>query len=182
MSASAATPFALGVGHNLEKNKKLKDKIYIVLILFFLFGCTTKSVEELDSEFQKGKYDLKRGKGGIMDIDFLTHYLQLLHGGEDKSLRTTSTRQALRRLSEAGKINKENSKLLLDAYDYLKSIESHLRVFDMRSISSFSKGPGKIEGLVRSMDYLDDDVQDTAKIFMDEYRNTTQRKPIKNCE
>ncbi|MCK5668735.1 MAG: hypothetical protein KAI15_06590 [Gammaproteobacteria bacterium] len=63
---------------------------------------------------------------------------------------------------------------MLDAYDYLKSIESHLRVFDMRSISSFSQDAGKIEGLVRSMGYLDDNIHDAAKIFMDEYRNTTQ--------
>ena len=130
-------------------------------------------VDELGS--QREKYDLKRGEGGIMDIDFLTHYLQLLHGCEDKSLRTTSTRQALRKLSEAGKINKENSEFLLDAYDYLKSIENHLRIFDMKSISTFSKDTDKIEGLVRSMDYLDDNIQDAAKIFMDEYRNTTQR-------
>jgi glutamate-ammonia-ligase adenylyltransferase len=129
--------------------------------------------DELGS--QKGKYDLKRGEGGIMDIDFLTHYLQLLHGCEDKSLRTTSTRKALIKLSEAGKISKTNSKFLLDAYDYLKCIESHLRVFDMRSISSFSKDTSKLEGLVRSMDYLDDNIQDAAKIFLDEYRNTTQR-------
>ena len=129
--------------------------------------------DELGS--QKGQYDLKRGEGGIMDIDFLTHYLQLLHGCENESLRTTSTRKALRNLSEAGKISKTNSKYLLDAYDYLKRIESHLRVFDMRSISSFSKDAGKIEGLLRSMGYLDDNIQDTAKIFMDEYRNTTQR-------
>lgn len=129
--------------------------------------------DELGS--QKGKYDLKRGEGGIMDIDFITHYLQLLHGCEDESLRITSTRQALRKLSEAGKISKTNSKFLLDAYDYLKSLESHLRVFDMRSISSFSKDAGKIEGLVRSMGYLDDNIQDTAKIFMDEYRDITQR-------
>src|SRR3972149_138053 len=27
-----------------------------------------------------GKYDIKRGEGGIMDIDFISHYLQLRHG------------------------------------------------------------------------------------------------------
>jgi len=129
-------------------------------------------VAELGS--RRGKYDLKRGEGGIMDIDFLTHYLQLLHGYEDKSLRTTSTRQALRKLTEAGRINKENSDCLLDAYDYLKTIESHLRVFDMKSISTFSKESDKIAGLVRSMNYLDDNTRDAAKAFLDDYRNTAQ--------
>ena len=130
-------------------------------------------VHELGS--QRGKYDLKRGEGGVMDIDFLTHYLQLLYGSEDKTLRTTSTREALRKLTEVGKINKETSKFLLNAYDYLKVIEGHLRVFDMKSISTFSKDINKIEGLVRSTDYLDDNYQDAAKSFMDDYRNTTHR-------
>ena len=57
----------------------------------------------------------------------------------------------------------------------MKSIESHLRVFDMKSISTFPKDINKIEGLVRSMDYLDDNYQDAAESFMDDYRNTTHR-------
>ena len=108
-----------------------------------------------------------------MDIDFLTHYLQLLHGYEDVSIQTCSTRNALRKLSEAGKITRESCECLLLAYDYLKTIESHIRVFDMKSISSFPKDLSKIDGLVRSMKYLDSNNQDTAKKFMDEYRETT---------
>ena len=130
-------------------------------------------VDELGNK--QGKYDLKRGAGGIMDIDFLTHYLQLLHGYEDASLRTSSTRKALRKLSEAGEIDTESSKFLLEAYDYLKTIESHIRVFDMKSISVFAKDIDKIHELARSMDYFDENIQDAATRFMDDYRNTAQR-------
>ena len=100
-----------------------------------------------------------------MDIDFLTHYLQLLHGCDNKLLRTPSTRNALRNLSEAGKIDNEVSKFLLEAYDYLKTIESHIRVFDMKSISTFPKDVGKSAGLVRSMNYLDKDIQGETAFF-----------------
>jgi len=130
-------------------------------------------VDELGRK--QGKYDLKRGAGGIMDIDFLTHYMQLLHGYEDASLRTSSTRKALRKLSEAGKIDKEVSKFLLEAYDYLKTIESHVRVFDMKSISTFPKDLDKNDGLVRSMNYQDDNVEHAAGQFMDDYKNITKK-------
>jgi len=130
-------------------------------------------VDELGSK--QGKYDIKRGAGGIMDIDFLTHYLQLLHGYEDKSLRTSSTRKALRKLSEAGKIDNEVGKFLLDAYDYLKTIESHIRIFDMKSISTFPKDHDKNVGLVRSMNYQDDNVEHAAGQFMDDYKNITKK-------
>jgi [glutamine synthetase] adenylyltransferase / [glutamine synthetase]-adenylyl-L-tyrosine phosphorylase len=130
-------------------------------------------VDELGSK--QGTYDIKRGEGGIMDIDFLTHYLQLLHGHEDTSLRTSSTRTALRNLSEAGKIDNEVSEFLLESYDYLKTIESHIRVFDMKSISTFPKDIAKNVGLVRSMNYLDDNFENAAGQFMDDYKNMTQK-------
>jgi len=130
-------------------------------------------VDELGSK--QGKYDLKRGAGGIMDIDFLTHYLQLLHGYEDASLRTASTRKALRKLAEAGKIDNEVSTFLLEAYDYLKTIESHIRVFDMKSISTFPKNLDKNVGLVRSMNYQDDNIEHAAGQFMDDYKNITKK-------
>ena len=110
-----------------------------------------------------------------MDIDFLTHYLQLLHGHDDTSLRTSSTRTALRKLSAAGNIDNEVSKFLLEAYDYLKTIESHVRVFDMKSISTFPKDISKSVGLLRSMNYQDDNIENAAGQFMDDYRNMTQK-------
>lgn len=133
-------------------------------------------VDELGSK--QGKYDLKRGAGGIMDIDFLTHYLQLLHGHENTSLRTSSTRMALRKLSEAGKIDNEVSKFLLQAYDQLKTIESHIRVFDMKSISTFPKDVDKNNGLVRSMNYLDDNIENAAGQFIDDYKSITKKTRI----
>ena len=133
-------------------------------------------VDDLGS--RQGKYDLKRGAGGIMDIDFLTHYLQLLYGHENISLRTSSTRMALRKLSEAGKIDNEVSKFLLQAYDRLKTIESHIRVFDMKSISTFPKDVDKNNGLVRSMNYLDDNIENAAGQFIDDYRSITKKTRI----
>ena len=133
-------------------------------------------VDDLGS--RQGKYDLKCGAGGIMDIDFLTHYLQLLYGHENISLRTSSTRMALRKLSEAGKIDNEVSKFLLQAYDRLKTIESHIRVFDMKSISTFPKDVDKNDGLVRSMNYLDDNIENAAGQFIDDYRSITKKTRI----
>ncbi len=130
-------------------------------------------VDELGTK--QGKYDLKRGEGGIMDIDFLTHYLQLLYGYENSSLRTCSTRNALRKLFEAEKISRENCETLLQTYDYLKTIESHIRVFDMKSISTFPKDVGKNDGLLQSMNFLDKNIQIAAEQFKGEYRSNTQK-------
>ncbi|HKK16383.1 MAG TPA: hypothetical protein VJ981_06720, partial [Gammaproteobacteria bacterium] len=86
----------------------------------------------------KGKIEIKRGVGGIMDIDFLTHFLQLKYGHEHAKLKTSSTRHALQEAAELGLITGEQKDSLLKAYNYLKRIESALRVMDMKSISAFS--------------------------------------------
>lgn len=84
----------------------------------------------------RNKLDIKRGKGGIMDIDFLTHYLQLKHGAEAAGLRTSSTRQALRALAEAHLLAPKVAATLLQAYAFLKTVESCVRLFDMKPIST----------------------------------------------
>ena len=85
----------------------------------------------------RGKYEVKRGPGGIMDIDFLTHYLQLSHGGSHPELRTCSTRAALKLLARDGFMTETDSAKLLLAYDFLKRTESSIRLFDLKPVSAF---------------------------------------------
>ena len=57
----------------------------------------------------------------------------------------------------------------------MKTIESHIRVFDMKSISSFLKDAGKNIGLLRSMNYQDDNIENAAGQFMDDYKNISKK-------
>jgi [glutamine synthetase] adenylyltransferase / [glutamine synthetase]-adenylyl-L-tyrosine phosphorylase len=110
--------------------------------------------DELGS--RKGKIDVKRGRGGIMDIDFLTHYLQLMNAYKYPGLQTSSTRQALEALSAEGLLRQENSVFLLDTYDYFKKIEACLRLFDMKSVNAFPVKLDNHHALVRAMQYTGD--------------------------
>lgn len=113
----------------------------------------------------QGKIEVKRGRGGLMDIDFISHYLQLRDGTEVPALRTGSTREVLERAAAAGAIPEDTAGRLVAAYDWLKRVEACLRLFDMRSVSAFSDQPGAIAPLVRAMGCGDD-----APRFLDEYR------------
>ena len=120
---------------------------------------------------QRTKYHLKKSVGGIMDIDFITHYLQLLKGADHKSLQGAGTRQALRLLCEARDIQQADYETLMQAYDYLKTLESHLRVFDMKPVSVFSEDFARIEALARS---IGSDGHKTIESLLDHYKETVQ--------
>ena len=50
-------------------------------------------------------YDLKRGRGGIREIEFFAQVHQLIYGGRDPSLRVPATVDALAALAKAGRID-----------------------------------------------------------------------------
>jgi glutamate-ammonia-ligase adenylyltransferase len=124
--------------------------------------------EELGSP--SGKYEVKRGRGGIMDIDFITHYYQLAYGHDQDKLKTGSTRTVLQLASILGYLDNVNSDRLLAAYDFLKQVEMSLRLFDMKSISTFPSDPGVNTVLVRAMGYTDGE----EERFMRSYKSVTK--------
>ena len=127
----------------------------------------------------QGKLEIKRGAGGIMDIDFISHYLQLRHGYEYPELCTTSTRKVFAELSKLGLLDAKQSEDLIDAYDFLKRIEGRLRVYDMKSLNAFPDAPEGVINLARSMGHFDKDNIKAAKGFLDEYQNITTR--VRGC-
>ena len=116
----------------------------------------------------RAKLDIKRGKGGIMDIDFLTHFLQLKHGFQMESLMTSSTRQALRILSEHCIIEPAVGAGLLKAYDFLKYIESCVRLFDLKPVSTISANHQENDSVAMATGFG----HDTAA-FMEKYSDVT---------
>ena len=66
--------------------------------------------------------DLKRGPGGIREIEFLVQSLQLIRGGREPALRGRSLLPALRALVEAGQIAPGHGQVLADAYRFLRRL------------------------------------------------------------
>lgn len=77
-------------------------------------------------------YDLKRGRGGIREIEFYAQVHQLIHGGRDAALRTPATMDALTALSAAGWVRAQDAADLGDAYRILRTIEHRVQMIDDR--------------------------------------------------
>ncbi|HEV2568531.1 glutamine-synthetase adenylyltransferase [Sphingomonas sp.] len=80
-------------------------------------------------------YDLKRGRGGIREVEFFTQIHQLIHGGRDRSLRLPATAPALTSLQAAGIIGEEADELI-QAYRLYRTIEHRLQMVDDRQTHS----------------------------------------------
>jgi glutamate-ammonia-ligase adenylyltransferase len=89
-------------------------------------------------------YDLKRGRGGIREVEFFAQIHQLIHGGREPALRAPATLDALAALAAAGRIDGEEAGVLADAYRLLRTVEHRLQMVDDRQTH---KLPGDPEAL-----------------------------------
>ena len=74
--------------------------------------------------------ELKRGRGGIRDIEFAVQLLQLVHGRHDPSIRSANTLDALAQLVTAGYVDVRDGVPLSDAYRFLRTVEHRLQLWD----------------------------------------------------
>ena len=74
--------------------------------------------------------NVKLGRGGIREIEFLVQVHQLIRGGRDAALRDRSTRNTLRTLAEKELFKPEVVNQLLHAYTFLRNLEHRLQYLD----------------------------------------------------
>ena len=72
-------------------------------------------------------FDVKRGCGGIREIEFTIQSMQLLHGGRAPSLRTSEGKKALDILQQESFVSAEVAKRLFTAYLFWRRIEHALQ-------------------------------------------------------
>jgi glutamate-ammonia-ligase adenylyltransferase len=78
--------------------------------------------------------ELKRGPGGIRDVEFSVQLLQLVHGRQDSTLRVPGTLRALAELGAAGFVATEDASAMADAYRYLRTVEHRLQLVDEQQV------------------------------------------------
>jgi len=100
-------------------------------------------------------FDLKRGRGGIREVEFFAQAQQLIHGGRNPDLRAPATRDALRVLREAGLIPPETVARLDAAYVMLRTIEHRLQMVDDRQTHSLPADTAALDTVARLGGYAD---------------------------
>ena len=74
--------------------------------------------------------NVKLGRGGIREIEFLAQVFQLIRGGREAALRERSTRSTLKTLASMELMTSSTVEELLAAYDFLRNLEHRLQYLD----------------------------------------------------
>jgi len=75
-------------------------------------------------------HNVKLGRGGIREIEFLAQVFQLIRGGRDPALRERSTRKTLVLLAERELLTVDTVERLLAAYTFLRNLEHRLQYLE----------------------------------------------------
>jgi [glutamine synthetase] adenylyltransferase / [glutamine synthetase]-adenylyl-L-tyrosine phosphorylase len=114
--------------------------------------------ERSESEMRRlglDELEVKRGRGGIRDIEFAVQLLQLVHGRHDTAVRSPTTLRALEQLAVGGYVNQRDSDRLTRAYTFLRTVEHRLQLHADQQTHTLPTDRSARERLARILGYRD---------------------------
>ncbi|WP_123102902.1 bifunctional [glutamate--ammonia ligase]-adenylyl-L-tyrosine phosphorylase/[glutamate--ammonia-ligase] adenylyltransferase [Acidithiobacillus sulfuriphilus] len=105
----------------------------------------------MDAEQQRGPDDIKKGLGGIREIEFIVQSLQLIHGGRNPTLRGTNTLAVLHGLHAAGLLPADDAALLHKAYLFYRNTEHCLQMVHDRQTQRLPQNQAEWERLAYAL-------------------------------
>jgi len=115
--------------------------------------------------------DIKRGEGGIRDVEFLTQILQMLHGHEHAELQGRATCDALRALEAAGYLEHSVAASLIAGYEFLRKLEHRTQLVGDQQTHTIPSDAEAREGLARLMTFRN---WAEASAMLERHRRTIQ--------
>ena len=130
-------------------------------------------------EASGSKRDLKRGFGGIIDIEFIAQMYRLKYGRQHPEVRQANTWLALDALRDVKLISAEEYAALRSCYDFMRTVESRLRIFHNRSLDELPEAPEDLEKLARRLGCEATSEHPASERFLQELeRHTSQTRHL----
>jgi glutamate-ammonia-ligase adenylyltransferase len=123
-------------------------------------------------ELSRTARDLKRGFGGIADIEFIVQLLQLKYAGDRPALRHPNTWTALKALAAGKILSTDEADELTRSYDIMRLVESRVRLFYNRSLDEI---PAQADELAQLAGRLGFEGQNAAHEFSMELDRVANR-------
>ncbi|MDI1307985.1 MAG: bifunctional [glutamate--ammonia ligase]-adenylyl-L-tyrosine phosphorylase/[glutamate--ammonia-ligase] adenylyltransferase [Methylotenera sp.] len=140
-----------------QVTKLLKPFVFRKYLDFGAFA----SMRDLKIQIQrdvnsKGMQDnIKLGRGGIREIEFIAQVFQLIRGGQDASLQVKSTLSVLALLKNKGLLPEKTVAELTEAYVFLRNLEHRLMYVDDAQTQELPKSDEAKARIAKAMCFAD---------------------------
>jgi glutamate-ammonia-ligase adenylyltransferase len=94
-------------------------------------------------------FDLKRGRGGIREVEFFVQIQQMIHGGRDASVRAAATLDAIAGLRAADRLEDSVAAELAETYRLLRTIEHRVQMVDDAQTHILPAAPDQLDNVAR---------------------------------
>jgi [glutamine synthetase] adenylyltransferase / [glutamine synthetase]-adenylyl-L-tyrosine phosphorylase len=134
--------------------------------------------EQIDRslEQQRGRgIDIKLGRGGIREIEFVAQCFQLVFGGQDSWLQERHSLRALHRISERGFLTYAEYSDLAKAYIFFRELEHRIQMAHGRQTHELPADVDELATLARKMGLRGHDAEMLATVLMQRYREHTTK-------
>lgn len=129
----------------------VKPFVYRKYLDFNAIDEIRKMKTKIDETFKKD--DIKRGYGGIREIEFFVHALQLIYGGKEPLLRERSTLKSLHLLLQKNLIGHGDYSTLNDNYRFLRKLEHRLQQLNDLQTHSLPSSENELVSLSKKMNF-----------------------------
>jgi glutamate-ammonia-ligase adenylyltransferase len=137
-----------------------------------------RRIEQRTVSAGTAEVEVKTGRGGIRDVEFVVQFLQLLHGGQYTQVRHGNTLVAIAQLEQAGCLTREERSQMEDTYCFLRKVEHRLQIMFDRQTHQMPRDLEEQRTLAIRMGYPTvsrwEDRTDPARRFGHDYRTKTE--------
>jgi glutamate-ammonia-ligase adenylyltransferase len=114
-----------------------------------------------------GRFHVKFGRGGLVDVEFITQALQMRHGARHPGLRRANTLHAIREIAAVGLLPAADCATLAEQYRVLRRVSLGLRLFGTRPADTLELAGPNPARLAKTLEYP------SRKDFLEDYRRRT---------
>ena len=124
---------------DIKKLKMIYDKKIIPFLVNQDVTSLLKMREKITQNHQKNElWNVKYVRGGLLDIEFIAQYIQLIHASKFPEILSTNTVKVLKKASGLGLIRSKNGKILLEALNIWQNLQSLIPLVDIQNLSNYS--------------------------------------------
>jgi len=123
---------------------------------------------------QTAGVNVKTGRGGIRDIEFVIQFLQLLSGGAEPGVRSGNTLDAISQLEQSGGLTHQERTLLEENYRFLRKLEHRLQIMYDLQTHQLPALANELKKVARRMGYVDTEAGSAMAVFQADYQERTE--------